>query len=82
MSAVQAKHVCKTIFLANTLKHGRDEARKLGFDPRLVVSPNSTAAARGVNACYLFDSGSLDPLARERMLPDVMPAILTSRHHV
>jgi hypothetical protein len=70
----------RIIVIAGDKRSGYMKAAVLGITPVAVVTPRSPHAAHGVLADdIIMDEISLTPEWREKLLPEVLPAIATSR---
>lgn len=70
----------RVIVIAGDKRSGYQEARNLDIKPVAVVTPRSPHAAHGITADRIMEATSLTIEQRERLLPDVLPALATSRH--
>lgn len=69
----------RVIVIAGDKASGYAEARALGIEPVAVVTPRSPAAARGKVADQLMDATTITPEWRDRLVPDVLPSLATTK---
>jgi hypothetical protein len=69
----------RIILLAPTKEQGEDEARALGISPIAIITPRTIDTVRGLTADRIVESRGLTAEHRAAMMPDVLPAIATSK---